>query len=106
MSLADELLADLEGLDEAGDERDEGQWQNEDKMEVIEEVQGDEAISDKSVKSITKLLDSKEVYFYRILVSLKLICIIQMMLHIHQLPTADKHYVTHTYVCICLWLLC
>ena len=61
MSLADELLADLEGLDEAGDERDEGQWQNEDKMEVIEEVQGDEAISDKSVKSITKLLDSKEV---------------------------------------------
>ena len=62
MSLADELLADLEILDDAGDERDETQWQNEDKMEVIDEVQENEAISDKSVKSITKLLDSKEVY--------------------------------------------
>ena len=62
MSLADELLADLEILDEGGDEREEAQWENEDKMEVIEESQGEEAISDKSVKSITKLLDSKEVY--------------------------------------------
>ena len=62
MSLADELLADLEILDDAGDERDEAQWQNEDKMEVIDELQENEAISDKSVKSITKLLDSKEVY--------------------------------------------
>ena len=61
MSLADELLADLEILDDAGDERDEAQWQNEDKMEVIDELQENEAISDKSVKSITKLLDSKEV---------------------------------------------
>ena len=61
MSLADELLADLEILDDAGDERDEAQWQNEDKMEVIDEVEENEAISDKSVKSITKLLDSKEV---------------------------------------------
>ena len=61
MSLADELLADLEILDDAGDERDEAQWQNEDKMEVMDELQETEAISDKSVKSITKLLDSKEV---------------------------------------------
>ena len=61
MSLADELLADLEILGDAGDERDEAEWQNEDKMEVIDEVQENEAISDKSVKSITKLLDSKEV---------------------------------------------
>ena len=60
MSLADELLADLEILDEGGDERDEAQWDNEDKMEVVE-IQGEEAITDKSVKSITKLLDSKEV---------------------------------------------
>ena len=58
MSLADELLADLEILDEGGDERDE------DKMEVIDEIQGEEAISDKSVKSISKLLDSKEVCIY------------------------------------------
>ena len=59
MSLADELLADL---DEVGAERDETeQWQNEDEMEVANEAQGGEAISDKSVKSITKLLDSKEV---------------------------------------------
>ena len=61
MSLADELLADLEILDEGGDEKDEAQWQSEDKMEVVDEIQADEAISDKSVKSITKLLDSKEV---------------------------------------------
>ena len=54
-------LADLEILDEGGDERDEAQWQNEDKMEVIDEIQNEAAISDKSVKSITKLLDSKEV---------------------------------------------
>ena len=64
MSLADELLADLEILDDAGDERDEAQWQNEDKMEVIGEVQENEVISDKSVKSITKLLDSKEVCIF------------------------------------------
>ena len=61
MSLADELLADLEILDEGGDERDEAEWKGEEKMEVIDEIQGEEAISDKSVKSITKLLDSKEV---------------------------------------------
>jgi len=59
MSLADELLADL---DEVGAERDEDeQWQNEDEMEVANEIQGSETISDKSIKSITKLLDSKEV---------------------------------------------
>ena len=69
MSLADELLADLEILDDARDERDEAQWQNEDKMEVIDEAQENEAISDKSVKSITKLLDSKEVCVYSGLVS-------------------------------------
>ena len=61
MSLADELLADL---DEVGADRDEAeQWQNEDEMEVANEIQGAEIVSDKSVKSITKLLDSTEVLF-------------------------------------------
>ncbi|XP_065898925.1 U4/U6 small nuclear ribonucleoprotein Prp31-like [Dysidea avara] len=59
MSLADELLADL---DEVGNERDEvEQWQNEDEMEVPNEAQGGEAVSDKSVKSMAKLLDSREL---------------------------------------------
>ena len=59
MSLADELLADL---DEVGNERDEvEQWQNEDEMEVPNEAQGGEAVSDKSVKTMAKLLDSREV---------------------------------------------
>ena len=70
MSLADELLADLEILDNAGDEKDEAQWQNDDKMEVIDELQENDAISDKSVKSITKLLDSKEVRISRYPMSL------------------------------------
>ena len=68
MSLADELLADL---DEVGADRDEAeQWQNEDEMEVANEIQGGEIVSDKSVKSITKLLDSKEVL--RVCVNIKI----------------------------------
>lgn len=60
MSLADELLADL---DEIGAERDEVE-QNEDEMHMEVPNEIGEAISEESVKSITKLLDSKEVYIF------------------------------------------